>query len=425
MKRFLVVLLCMSMLTLLLAACAPVEHSLQIGFGRVDITPEEIVPLRGYGNTSQRPGLEVRDPLYASCIAFTDTKGNTVLLFYTDLIGPAGNAFALARADIAEATGVPVEQIMISGTHMHSGPDLSNTSYPTIPAYIETLRGLLVDAAKAAMEDRKPGKLSTAQAHPEGYNFVRHYVLSDGEVIGDNFGILGDREYAGHVEDADNQMQLVKITREGAKDIVLVNWQGHPHRAGGKDKLFITADLVGAMRDYVEKELDCNFAYFTGASGNVNSSSRIKTEMAAPDYLTHGQQLGQIAVEALKTCKPVDEGYVKMLHKTLSLTMKGGETKKDMQIFAFSIGDIGFICAPYEMFNANGKSIKEQSKFETTFVVTCSNDNHSYMPSANAYKYENSSTPYEVTACKYEPGTGEILVEEYGKLLNKIYKTRK
>ena len=425
MKRFLVVLLCMSMLTLLLAACAPVEHSLQIGFGRVDITPEEIVPLRGYGNTSQRPGLEVRDPLYASCVAFTDTKGNTVLLFYTDLIGPAGNAFALARADIAEATGVPVEQIMISGTHMHSGPDLSNTSYPTIPAYIETLRGLLVDAAKAAMEDRKPGKLSAAQAHPEGYNFVRHYVLSDGEVIGDNFGILGDREYAGHVEDADNQMQLVKITREGAKDIVLVNWQGHPHRACGKDKLFITADLVGAMRDYVEKELDCNFAYFTGASGNVNSSSRIKTEMAAPDYLTHGQQLGQIAVDALKTCKPVDEGYVKMLHKTLSLTMKGGETKKDMQIFAFSIGDIGFICAPYEMFNANGKSIKEQSKFETTFVVTCSNDNHSYMPSANAYKYENSSTPYEVTACKYEPGTGEILVEEYGKLLNKIYKTRK
>ena len=282
-----------------------------------------------------------------------------------------------------------------------------------------------MDDAKAAMEDRKPGKLSAAQAHPEGYNSVRHYVLSDGEVIGDNFGILGDREYAGHVEDADNQMQLVKITREGAKDIVLVNWQGHPHRAGGKDKLFITADLVGAMRDYVEKELDCNFAYFTGASGNVNSSSRIKTEMAAPDYLTHGQQLGQIAVDALKTCKPVDEGYVKMLHKTLSLTMKGGETKKDMQIFAFSIGDIGFICAPYEMFNANGKSIKEQSKFETTFVVTCSNDNHSYMPSANAYKYENSSTPYEVTACKYEPGTGEILVEEYGKLLNKIYKTRK
>ena len=49
--------------------------------------------------------------------------------------------------------------------------------------------------AKAALEDRKPGKLFTAEAHPEGYNFVRHYVLSDGEVIGDNFGSLGSREY--------------------------------------------------------------------------------------------------------------------------------------------------------------------------------------------------------------------------------------
>lgn len=426
MKRLFIFLLCFSMLAIPLAGCGPVEHTLQVGFGRVDITPEEIVPLRGYGDTTNRPGLEVRDPLYASCVAFTDAKGNTVLLYYTDLIGAAGNAFALAREDISQATGIPVEQIMISGTHMHSGPDLSNTSYPTIPAYIETLRKLLVDAAKAALEDRKPGTLYTAEAHPEGYNFVRHYVLDTGEIIGDNFGDPSGHEIVKHESDADNQMQLIKITRTGGEDIVLVNWQGHPHRAGGKNKLFITADLVGAMRDYVEKELGCKFAYFTGASGNVNSHSRIKTEEAASDYITHGQQLGQIAVEALKNCTAVDDGYVQMSAKTLSLDQKfEGAEKKQMQIFAFSIGDVGFICAPYEMFNANGMHIKQESKFGTTFVVTCSNENHSYMPSAAAYKYENSQTPYEINVSKYAEGTGEVLAEEYVKLLNKLYKKRK
>ncbi|MBR2311478.1 MAG: hypothetical protein IKA47_13290 [Oscillospiraceae bacterium] len=425
MKKLFVFVLCMAMVLPILIGCGPVEHTLRVGFGRVDITPEEIVPLRGYGNTSQRPGLEVKDPLYASCIAFTDEKDNTILLFYTDLIGEAGGVFPASRAAIAEATGIPVERIMISGTHMHSGPDMGNTSHPAIPAYNKTLQGLLVDAAKAALEDRKPGKLFTAEAHPEGYNFIRHYVLSDGEVIGDNFGSLGSREYVGHVGDADNQMQLVKITREGGEDIVLANWQGHPHRAGGKNKLFITADLVGAMRDYVEKELGCRFAYFTGASGNVNSSSRIKTEMAAEDYLTHGQQLGEIAINALKECKPAAEGYVKMADKVLSLSMIGGDVKKDMPIYAFSIGDIGFICAPYEMFNANGMQIKEASKFETTFVVTCANENHSYIPSEEAYEYNSTEKPYEVRVCKYEPGTGELLAKEYEKLLNKVYRSRK
>ena len=425
MKKLLIVLLCLSLLPIALFGCSSREHTLQVGFGRVDITPTEIVPLRGYGNTSQRPSLEVRDPIYASCIAFTDEKDDTVLLFYTDLIGEAGGVFAAARTEISKATGIPIERVMISGTHMHSGPDTSNTSYPTIPAYNKMLQGLLVDAAKAALEDRKPGKLFTAEAHPEGYNFIRHYVLSDGEIIGDNFGSLGSREYVGHVGDADNQMQLIKITREGAEDIVMVNWQGHPHRAGGKNNFFITADLVGAMRDYVEKELGCKFAYFTGASGNVNSSSRIKTEMAAEDYLTHGQQLGEIAINALKECKPAAEGYVKMADKTLSLPMVGGDVKKDMPIYAFSIGDIGFICAPYEMFNANGMQIKEASKFETTFVVTCANENHSYIPSVEAYDYNSTEKPYEVRVCKYEPGTGETLVKEYGKLLNKVYKSLK
>ena len=66
MKKLFVFVLCMAMVLPILISCGPVEHTLRVGFGRVDITPEEIVPLRGYGNTSQRPGLEVKDPLYAS-----------------------------------------------------------------------------------------------------------------------------------------------------------------------------------------------------------------------------------------------------------------------------------------------------------------------------------------------------------------------
>ena len=39
--------------------------------------------------------------------------------------------------------------------------------------------------------------------------------------------------------------------------------------------------------------------------------------------------------------------------------------------------------------------------------------------------YNSTEKPYEVRVCKYEPGTGETLVKEYGKLLNKVYRSRK
>jgi len=435
MKKVLSLILGAIMVISLFAGCtagsgetteAAVSHSLKVGFGRVDISPEESVPLRGYGNTSQRMSTEITDPIYATCIAFTDEKDNTFLLFHTDLIGGAGDGFLWARSDISKATGIPMNRVMISGTHMHSGPDMANTKEPSIERYIESFRKWALEAAQAALADRKPAQLYTAEARPEGYNFVRHYVLEDGEVIGDNFGSKGDRDYVGHASEADNQMQLIKITRDGGEDIVMVNWQGHPHRAGGRTKFNVTSDLVGAMRTYMEEKIGCKFAYFTGGSGNVNSSSRIKSEMAASDYITHGQQMGQIAIEALKDCKPAESGVVQVTNQTMAIQRKQENMgTRDVQMFAFSIGDIGFVCAPYEMFDTNGMEIKAGSKFDTTFVVTCSNFYNAYIPAISAYQYKNSEEPYEVKSCLFVPGTGEVLAQEYIKMLNTLYETRK
>ena len=46
------------------------------GFGRVDITPEESVPLAGYGNTSKRFFQNIRDRIIGNCVAVTDENGN-------------------------------------------------------------------------------------------------------------------------------------------------------------------------------------------------------------------------------------------------------------------------------------------------------------------------------------------------------------
>ena len=58
MKKYVAIFLCLTML-LTLSSCAAQEDDSQtpqllVGFGRADITPQENVPLGGYGNTETR-----------------------------------------------------------------------------------------------------------------------------------------------------------------------------------------------------------------------------------------------------------------------------------------------------------------------------------------------------------------------------------
>ena len=108
-------------------------------------------------------------------------------------------------------------------------------------------------------------------------------------------------------------MQLIKFTREGAKDIVLMNWQGHPRgHAGRKNNILSDVDQI---RKVIEEKLDCDFAFFLGASGNVNNSSRIPEEQITKDYDEHGAALANAAAEAAKDFRRVEIGKVQLLEE--------------------------------------------------------------------------------------------------------------
>jgi hypothetical protein len=387
----------------------------------VDITPEESVPLRGLGgDTSNRMSKDVKNPLYATCIAFTDETDNTILLMELDLALCFGLPTAYARADISKATGVPVAQIMVTATHNHSGPDLDNTKEPATERYTESLRKWMVQAAEAAMADRKTATgLFKTEAKPENLNFVRHYVMSDGTIAGDNFGNFKDNPIVKHVLDADNQLQLVKFTREGGKDIVLMNWQGHPR--GHKDyKESILSD-VDVLRTKLETEMNCQFAFFLGASGNVNNHSRIKSEQITKNYIEHYEKLGQCAMDAAANFEEIQIGKLQIIGQNYKCTAKeGGNVTRDVTMYAFSFGDLAFAAAPYEMFSENGQQIKEGSQFKSTFIATCANNMLYYVPSEATYAYE----AYEIDTGRLAKGSAEILVAEYIRMLGQLYETK-
>ena len=439
--------------------------NLSVGFGRVDISPTEPTPLRGYGFSSGRMSSNIQDPLYATCIALTDSGDNTVLIYTLDLTNSYTEAMDAARLAVSEKSGVPVDAIMVSATHNHSSPDLLNVEEPSVPRYIESLKNWMVQAATIALKDRAWSRVYVTSAATENLNFVRRYQLQDGTYAGDNFGSFKNAPIACHETEVDNQLQLVRFQRLGKKDVILANFQTHPHRESGAYNTNVTSDLIGPFREKLESSLNCHVAYFTGSSGNVNPTSRIEEENITSNYVEQGEALADYALEAYSTFKEIPTTSVKItktLHKAkvdhslsswgktasdaIDYYMQAGElgvyekllknsgiknvyqlnavalrskmeAEVEIPIYAVSLGDLAFVTVPFEMFDTNGMQIKDGSPFSMTFVLTCANNNLNYLPSDLAFQHGG----YAVDVTLFVRGTAEELVDSYLDMLNTLY----
>lgn len=449
------------------------QTNLKVGFGRRDLTPDYSVPLAGYGRTTDRMSQGWYTRLYATCIAITDENDKTVLIYTVDLIRSCQPWTDEVRRRVTEATGVPGEAIMISAIHTHSAPDIGaaiKEDHPYYEQYVQTL----TDAAIDAMADRAATKAAAMGSKEiQGMNFVRHYITTDGEVIGDNFGDPTGKVFAGHTMPNDPQMQFLRLIREDKPDVLMVNWQGHPTvgstgvtDAGKVLRPFIGADYVAPFRDHLEKNSDCLVAFFQGASGNLNSRSRIPEETAPENVFTFGQTLAEYAIAALSGLKDAyvgslqtrrfnyvgkwdhsEDHMVEQAKEIRELWMKTGdpvlcreEGKKygihsgyhagfilnraaagenyEMELNAIGLGDFSFVTAPYEMFCNNAQTVKAETPFAMTFVLTSANSVSGYIASEAAFDHGC----YEVDNRKFGRGTAEKAVEHFLEMLNDMKK---
>ena len=398
----------------------PAGHTLYVGFGRADMTPTEPLPIGDPYLGKPKLSTEILDPLLISCVAISDENNNTALIFHMDL----GNIRQLeleARIPISEELGIPLENIIVASTHTHATPRF-DADYEGTTAWNNAKPVLMLQAARQAVEDLKPAQMYTSSIQCENMNFIRHYVMSDGTYAGDNFGSFKNKTIVGHTEDADNTLQLIKFVREGGKDVVLANWQGHPHRANSGGGTVITSDIVGVMRATMEEKTECLFAYFTGASGNINNGSRIPGETITADYVEHGKKLAEYAQEATKNYVLREVGPVQVISTQFDATAKHSSKTTPLLLVVLSFGDVAFAGSTIEMFNRNGMSIKSLSPFAMTFISCYTNGRNGYVPDEKTYGEYDS---YEETQCHFARGTAESLELEYILLLKTLFKTAK
>ena len=452
----------------------------RVGYAAVDITPDDsdigVIGLMGYGTESYRKYMS-RDAysFVTTCLAVTDDEGDTILLFSVDSASISVSQCNYFKEAIAVATGIYPENIMIAAIHQHSTP-LIQDNYKTLMAE------KMVLAAETALADRGEAEMWKTSIEVVGedgknvVNFVRNYKLldADGNQVGMWTPNHDDRDIVDYVSydyesTADATMQLLKFTRAGQEDIIMANFQIHPHRGATYNSTVVTADLVGVFRDTLSSTLNCNVMYFSGASGNINPTSYITADNVTSNYVAQGQLLAQFAVTANTTYTQVATGdvaamsqtvtygtstneglseeaiaaatqiangtvsYNAAVHKPLGIYSQyhanriaeretwGTTTTRSMTISVYSLGDVAFVAAPCEMFDTNGDQIKNgieglSNPYSMTFVATLANGADGYIPSQLGF--DNGGYSTDIT--RYAEGTGEALAEDFLIMLNTL-----
>ena len=448
------------------------NSNFRAGFSRVNITPSVNTPIIGYYIERRVEG--VLDELEVNAAAF-EKDGKLAIIMSVDNCAIGEKRCTEMRNRIAELCGVDAEAVFIASTHTHTGPGASLTFGETeqiLKEYWKRLMDKCVDAAFLAKADLRPAKLGYGVGEAKNVAFIRRFRMKDGSVM-TNPGV-NNPDILEPLETVDERVGVLRIDREGADTIVILNFGNHPDTVGGS---LISADWPGFARRFVEKAIDnTKCIFFNGCQGDVN---HVNVHPCGGDFndmfndfdgcsrgYGHARHIGRVVAAAAmqvydKVCwtdvdsisakienldvpshKPTAEQLPlarkynelheagrdeEIPYKGMALTTVVAEAKRmvdlangpdffTLPVSVIKLGEVAFVGFPGEPFTEIGRAVKEIEGFGLILPCCCANDARGYFPSSKAYKEGG----YEARASRFAPGISELLVGKATEMLKKI-----
>ena len=444
---------------------------MKAGFSRVCINPPYGAPIVGY--YEERLVKGIHDDLFARATAFDDGETKAVIIA-VDVCLLAQKYYEEIKEAINKATGISKEAIFINCSHTHTGPLLGKdfaSDKISSQSYDEMFVASVRDAAVYAVADLKDAKVETASSQAKNISFIRRYRMKDGSVQ-TNPGV--NNPNIDHALGTPNEtVKLIKIKRDDADDIVMINFGTHPDSVGGD---YISADYMGYVCDIIENAVSGTKCMFLlGCQGDVNHVNVNPTKGEAaiskidfdgvPRSNEHAQHMGRIIAgaalsvysitEEVKTdkisfvfdkvalpshqenhrieeAKKIHDLYVsgranELPFKEMELTTAVAEARRiinlqngpesfDFFLSAIKIGDLVFAGIGGEPFTEIGERICAGSPFAETVLCCLTNSAGGYIPTTKAY----SEGGYEARGSSLKPGGDDIVVEGMIKLLKTL-----
>jgi neutral ceramidase len=421
--------------------------SLRAGAAAVDITPREF-PLNMPGGFSANLAESAHDPLHSRALVL-DGGSVRLALAVVDTLGAGPEVLDEIKQAAFEKTGIPVERILISSTHTHTGPAHPKEGPAPAVAYRQVFVEGVVASLVEANAALKPALFGSASHPLPDEVFNRRWFLKPGKMPPNPFG----KYDAVKMNPGTSPDVLDRPAGPTDPDVSVLSFQDERrqplavyanyalHYVGGSPKAQISADYFGEFARVFPSRVGSPKAFVAmlsnGASGDINN---IPFGITRPPR----EPFEQIRVVAQKTADAAwfalrkiekHRGDVRLAMRERNVplkyrrpseeevtqaraflavkdkdaieqlprlaqnyaygTVRAAERTEDtltVKLQAVRIGDTAVCGIPFEAFVEMGLELKKRSPFAQTVVVGLANGRHGYLPTAEQHPWGGYET---------------------------------
>ncbi|RFC45831.1 MAG: hypothetical protein DVB23_001816 [Verrucomicrobia bacterium] len=436
-----------------------------------NITPElggEII-----GGFAPFPSTHIHDELQARCLVLDDGTSKLALVV-CDLLGLHRTVSVRARELIAAETGIPPENVLISGTHTHSatsaigGPVRQYSSDLELTDYQKFVVRRVADGVRRAVNNLRPAEIAFGRVDVPEHVHIRRWFLKEGKMPPNPFGKIdkvkmnpgaGNPDLVEPAGEPDPTVSFMALREPGGRMISVYSAYSL-HYVGGVNGGDVSADYFGSYCEALARLLakggeDPPFVAImaNGTSGDANNINFRNPQPRKEPY----QQMRHVAEDlaakvqgALEkvTWQPeaklgaryreLDLDWRKIPEDLLawareteskSLPIPGGGANLPLAyagrvqrlaqanpetkapVQVLRVGDICIGTTPTETFAETGIEFRKRSPFPNSFMVELAHGYYGYMP-----------TPRHFALGGYEtwPGTNNLEPEASVKMMNAL-----
>jgi hypothetical protein len=421
---------------------------LQAGAAAIDITPQEF-PVRVSGSFFEQTTDQVTDRLHARSLVL-DNGQERIALVVIDNCVMSRDLLDEAKQLANNATGIPVDRMLMSATHTHSGPALDGLlGADGNMSYRKRLPAKIAEAVKAAVANLAPARIGWTVVQDFDNTHCRQWIRRPDRMDVDPFGYRSVRsmmhpgyqnpDYLGPAGPSDPDISIISVQSLERKPVALLaNYS--MHYFGAKP---LSADYFGAFAVKIAELIGAGDTRppFVGIMSNGTSGDQHWMDYSRPKpaHSNHVEYAEVIAREVFDACGKIeyrDWVPLTMREKTLTLTnrpiseenlakarqvvatftgrkpktlpelyaweqveMSRKPSTHELKLQALSIGDLGIAAIPCEVFGITGLKIKACSPMPRMLTLELANGYNGYIPPPDQHPLGGYTTWRAMSAC--------------------------
>jgi len=417
------------------------QQSLYAGYAEKIVTPPLGYNIPGY--YEKRYATGIINELYVRATAFRlgDEKA---ILIDIDAVSMQLSAYRILQDMIARRCEMDPLAIYITCTHSHTAFRIvapENCSEELDRIYMKKLFQDICDVSQFAFEDLAPAALLGARGEAKNLSHMRRFRMKDG-TCKTNPGYK-NRDLVLRPEGTpDDELLLLRVRREGAKEILLVNFGLHPDGIGGTR---YCADWPGYVCEILKGAFggDVEVMMLNAAQGNAIRQNQMLTKYPKGPADAHRVARGIVGT-VLKiydyaeemSCRtvrgiqhiakvgknPFDPADVPLALEMRAIYREKGKDAEELKnrklnlpeacriansldmpdifelpVSGLQLGDVALVGMPGEPFVEIGRQVKKNSPMPFTLFTCLTNGGQGYFPTADAFAeagYERSASPF-------------------------------